>query len=61
MTITGTGGAPVGINRQKNSGWFERTVDGRDTNGCYVRDIRFQYDGDDGKSIISDIYFYVEN
>jgi len=64
LTITGTGGAPVGINTgQKNrDGYYQRTVNGKDKNGCYVRDVKLLYNiqkGNVEQSIISDIYFHI--
>ena len=65
LTITGTGGAPAGINTgQKNRDgyYYERTVNGKDKNGCYVRDVKLLYNIKKGygeQTIISDIYFHI--
>ena len=60
LSITGTGVGPVGINtREKNNvGYFDRTVDGRDKNGSFVREVKFSYNGE--KVIICDIFFHID-
>ena len=58
--ISGIGGACIGLNShiKDNSGYYGKTVDGRNKDGQFVEQVKFKF-GNIPNNIVPDVYFYV--